>query len=152
MNKDALLATIIGFGVGLVIAALVFLGPTMMKNAPRFSLPNLSFMMSWLKLKSSGSAQPTPTPQQNMALTIQSPLPDSIETKNETLISGSVTPHSIVVIEGESAETVAVANDQGSFAGKIALNEGKNDIVITSYTKDAVQTQTVTVYYTPENF
>lgn len=152
MNKDALLATVIGFGVGLVIAALVFLGPTMMKSAPRFSLPDLSFITSLLKRRPSDSAKPTPMPQQTIALTIQSPLPDSIENKNETLISGSVTPHSIVVIEGESAETVAVANDQGSFAGKIGLSEGKNDIAITSYAKDTVQTQTVTVYYTPENF
>ena len=72
--------------------------------------------------------------------------------RSRTLISGMTAPEAIVVIEGESTETVAVANAQGAFAGKIALGEGKNDIVVTSYSKDNVQTQTVRVYYTPEDF
>jgi len=150
MNKDAFLATAIGFGVGLIIAAAVFLGPTLFKNIPHFSLPNFSLFT--IKPKTGGSIKPTPTPKVSETLTIQSPLPEAIEAKNETLVSGSVAPESVVVIEGESTEAVAVANAQGSFAGKISLGEGKNDIIVTSYTKNKVQTQTITVYYTPEDF
>ncbi|HLD24606.1 MAG TPA: hypothetical protein VJB96_01680 [Patescibacteria group bacterium] len=150
MNKDALLATIIGFGIGLVIAAGVFLGPSLFKNMPQLRLPDLSSLLN--TFKTSENREPTPTPKPNETLTIQSPLADSIEPKNETLISGMTAPEAIVVIEGESTETVAVANAQGAFAGKIALGEGKNDIVVTSYSKDNVQTQTVRVYYTPEDF
>jgi hypothetical protein len=150
MNKDALLATIIGFGVGLVIAAVVFLGPSIFQNMPKFGLPNVSWIMN--KFASSNKATPTPTPAPNETLTIQSPLADAIEPKSETLVSGTVAPDSIVVIEGETTETVAVANNQGAYAGKISLGEGKNDIMVTSYTKDKVQTQTVRVYFTPENF
>ncbi len=148
MNKDAILATIIGFGVGLIIAAAIFLGPSLIKNFPSIKWPNFSS----LKLKTNNTAKPTPKPALSDTLTIQSPLPEAIEPKNETLVSGSVTPDSIVVIEAEGTETVAVSNEQGSFAGKITLGEGKNDIVVTSYTKGKVQSQTVTVYYTPEDF
>lgn len=150
MNKDAILATIIGFGVGLIIAAAIFLGPTLIKNFPHLSWPNFSFLKNIGTSKT--KIKPTPTPTGTDTLTIQSPLPEAIEPKNETLVSGSVTPESIVVIESEGTEAVAVSNSQGSFAGKITLGEGKNDIVVTSYTKGKVQMQTVTVYYTPEDF
>lgn len=148
MNKDAILATVIGFGIGLLIAAAIFLGPALIKNFPRITLPSISSING----KTKEQTKPAQKPVLTDTLTIQSPLPEAIEPKNETLVSGSVTPDSTVVIETEGTEAVVVSNAQGSFAGKIALGEGKNDIVVTSYTKGKVQTQTVTVYYTPEDF
>ncbi len=151
MNKDALLATVIGFGVGLVIAALVFLGPTIFKNMPQIRMPNLSSLWNNFTAQKNNAA-PTPTPKPNEVLSIQSPLPESIEAKNESLISGSAPPNAIIVIEGEGTEHVVVANAEGLYAGKISLGEGKNDITVTSYAGPNVQTQSVTVYYTPEDF
>lgn len=148
MNKDALLATIIGFGVGLVIAGLVFLSPTLFRALPHFSLPKIS----WSFLNPSKSkVTPTPKPKSN-TLTIESPLSDSIEPKNETLLSGTTAPNAIVVLEGEIGETVAVANAQGAYAGKLTLGEGKNVLKVTSYAGKDVQTQSVIVYFTTENF
>jgi len=43
MNKDALLATIIGFGIGLVITGALLLGPTLSASFPAFSLPKINF-------------------------------------------------------------------------------------------------------------
>lgn len=154
MNKDAILATIIGFGVGLVIAALVFIGPSMVKGLPHFSLPNLSALtaMFSMKSKTGSNAKATTTPKLSDTLSIESPLPDAIEPKNETLISGTTIPNATVVIEGEDTENVVVANANGAYAGKLELSEGKNDIVVTSYAKNNVQSEDVTVYYTPESF
>lgn len=149
MNKDALLATIIGFGIGLIIAAGVFLGPTLFRSLPQLRLPDFSKLVSRFQAK---PQEITPTPKPNETLTIQSPLAESIELKNETLVTGSVAPESIVVIEGELGETATGVNSDGAFAGKVVLTEGKNDITVTSYTKDKVQTSSVRVYYTPEDF
>ena len=151
MNKDALLATVIGFGVGLIIAALVFLGPTVFKNMPQIRMPNLASLWSNFTAQKNNAA-PTPTPKPNEVLSIQSPLPESIEQKNESLISGASPPNAIVVIEGESTENIIIANAEGSYAGKISLGEGKNEITVTSYAGANVQVQSVTVYYTPEDF
>lgn len=142
MNKDAVLATVIGFGIGLIIAAGVFLGPAIFRSMPQIRLPDFS----------KKTAEPTPTPKPNETLTIQSPLAESIESKNETLVTGTTAPESIVVIEGETGETATEVNGDGAFAGKVALTEGKNDIFVTSYTKDKVQTSSIRVYYTPEDF
>lgn len=150
MNKDAILATVIGFGIGLIIAAGVFLGPTLFRSIPGIRLPDFSKILS--KFQPANTVAPSPTPKPNETLTIQSPLAESIEPKNETLVTGTTAPESIVVIEGETGETATEVNGDGAFAGKVALTEGKNDIIVTSYTKDKVQTQTVRVYYTPEDF
>ena len=150
MNKDALLATIIGFGIGLVITGLVFAGPSIFKKFPSIHLPSLSI---FIPKSSNTSKKPNPTPRPNSNdLAIESPLAESIEAKPEVLVSGRTAPNSTVVIEGESNEAVAVANAQGAYAGTITLGEGKNEIIATSYTNGKIQKQNVTVYYTPEKF
>lgn len=150
MNKDALLATCIGFGIGLVIAAFVFLGPTIIRALPGVTLPDLSKL--WKSKATTQQPQSTPTPDHAKTLTIQSPLPESIETSSDVLVTGSTETDSVVVIEGESNETVSYANGDGAFAGKITLSEGKNDLVITSYSNNTMQRVQIRVYYTPENF
>jgi hypothetical protein len=151
MNKDAILATVIGFGVGLVIAGLVFLGPSLLSGLPHFKLPNFSFLKN--TFGTTRRLQPTPTGKPaSHTFSITSPLPDSVEPRNETLISGTTTPNATVVLEGEIGESVVVANSEGSYAGKLSLGEGKNDLLVTSYSGKDVQTLPLTVYYTTENF
>lgn len=153
MNKDALLATIIGFGIGLVITGLVFMGPTMFKNFPAFHFPtinmNLSKYFSSKTPQKNISTTPKPSPSD---LSIESPLADNIEPKKELLVSGQTAPSATVVIEGEDAEVVVTANEKGAYAGTVSLGEGKNVIRVTSYANKKTQTQMVTVFYTPENF
>ncbi len=146
MNKDALLATIIGFGVGLILTGLVFLGPTFFKSFPSFSFPKIT----WPKFFSvTKPINPTPTPtKSNATLTIEAPLADSVETRSELLVSGKTKPHAVVVLSTLDTERVVVANDDGAFATNITLSEGKNDILVSSFADKKIQTQTVTVFYT----
>ncbi len=145
MNRDALLATLIGFGIGLVITGLLIIGPNLVKTLPKLSFPKFSFSLPGRDAKQT----PTPTPQPE-TFTIESPLPDAIESKDKILVSGTAPKHTIVVIAGFGDEVVIAANGDGKYAGTIALVEGKNDVVVTSYQDKKVKTQTVTVYYTPE--
>jgi hypothetical protein len=146
MNKDALLATIIGFGVGLILTGLVFVGPSLFKSFPSFSMPKITwpnFFGSKTNLK------PTPTPTKvNESLTVEAPLPESVETRSEILVSGKAKPRAIIVVETPDTEAVVVANEEGAFATKVTLTEGKNDIVVTSHEGQTIQTQIVTVFYT----
>jgi len=43
-----------------------------------------------------------------------------------------------------------VVKDDGKFAGKVTLVEGKNDVVVTSYLNDKQATSAVITYYTEE--
>ncbi len=143
MNKDALLATMIGFGIGLLIMGIFLMGPNLIKSFPAIQLPRFSF------LEKKTESTPTPPPA-SFAITIDSPLPDAIEEKDEVLVSGSTAPGASVVVAGNVDEMVVIADAQGKFAGKVSLAEGKNDLTVTSYA-DAKQTAAkVTVFYTPE--
>jgi hypothetical protein len=146
MNKDALLATLIGFGIGLLITGLLLVGPNITKMLPKVKLPTISFFQS----KQKSTPAPTPTPSQ-FTVTIESPLAEAIENSTDLLVSGVTAPESTVVIAGSVDDTVVVAQAGGKYAGKIALTEGKNDIIVTAYRQTKQASQTVTVYYTPES-
>ncbi len=147
MNKDALLATLIGFFIGLLITGLLLAGPNLAKMLPNLKLPTIN----WPKAQQKTTLTPTPTPA-DFAVTIDSPLADSIEAKDEILVSGTTSPEAMVVVSGQIDDAVVKVKNDGKYAGKVSLNEGKNEITVTSYLKDKQISQTVTIFYTPEDF
>ncbi len=144
MNKDAVLATAIGFVIGLAITGLLLVGPSLMQKLPKFT-----FQMP--ALPKAQQKQVSPTPKQNgEQFSIDSPIAESIEHEKDLLVSGKAPSGSTVVIQGVSGEVAVTTNDDGAYAGKISLVEGKNDIVVTASAKDYSSSQTLTVFYTPE--
>jgi hypothetical protein len=138
LNRDALTATIIGFGIGLLIMGVLLIGPNL-------TLPNLNFFGS----------KGEEAPQQDAAsqmLTIDSPLPEAIESTDEVLLSGKAAPHATIVISGVLGESVVSATAEGTWAGKADLTEGANELTVTMYAQGTQSSQMVTVYYTPEEF
>ena len=155
MNKDALFATLIGLGIGLLLTGIILVGPNIAKSLPSIKWPTISK----ISLPSfSFPKKATPTPASNTAMqpskhtvTIDSPLDGSIEDKESLLISGTTTKNATVVIQGIQDDMITVVNTDGKYAGKITLIEGKNDITVTSFNEQKEQaTQTITVFYTPE--
>lgn len=145
MNKDALVATLIGFGVGLIITGIFLVGPDLAKFIPKINLPAIRF--SAPQTKSTPAPSPLPT-----TLTIDAPLSDAIETGESVLVSGSAPVNTTVVIEGPQNEVVISTNGSGKYAGTVNLSEGKNEIVVTGYSSGKVFHQSVNVFYTPESF
>lgn len=145
MNKDALLATAIGFVIGLCITGLLLVGPSLLQKLPKiaFSMPQLP------KMQIKKQEQPA-TKQAAVPLTIDSPLNESIESQKELLLSGRAPSKSTIVIEANSSETAVMTTEDSKFAGKISLIEGKNDITVTSYTNGVPTSQSIIIYHTPE--
>jgi hypothetical protein len=145
MNKDAFLATLIGYGIGLLITGMFLVGPKILRY-----LPNISFTIPKF---TASQPKPTATPSQppkEFFVTVDSPLPDSIESNKELLVSGTTAAGSTIVIQGNINDAAAEAKTDGKFAGKVTLVEGRNDIIVTSYLKDKKSSQTVTVFHTQE--
>ena len=158
MNKDALSATLIGLGIGLLLTGIILVGPTVLKKIPHLSSIHFS-QITLPKFSFPKKTNPAVTTQNNESknptqqLTIDSPLAEAIETDSQVLISGSAQPNAKIVIQGSVDDAITIANSEGKYAGKITLAEGKNDILITSYTANNEQTtQQRTVYYTPEQW
>ncbi len=155
MNKDALFATLIGLGIGLLLTGIILVGPNIAKSLPSIKWP----VISKITLPSfSFPKKATPTPAADTAsqsvkhtVTIDSPLDGAIEDKDTVLISGVTSKQSTVVIQGLVDDSVTVVNGDGKYAGKITLAEGKNDITVTSFNEQKEQAvKSITVFYTPE--
>jgi len=150
MNRDAVLATLIGFGVGLSIAGLIFLGPVFFP-AITINPPDISFITKYFSQinKPVPTSKPIEYPNK---LAVDSPQSETIEAQEELLVSGKAVPNTTILIVGETSETVTEANEKGMFAGKISLTEGKNTIDVTNYAQNNTETKQLIVYYTPESF
>ncbi|KKU80923.1 hypothetical protein A2875_03690 [Candidatus Gottesmanbacteria bacterium RIFCSPHIGHO2_01_FULL_46_14] len=146
MNKDALLATLIGFGIGLVITGTFLFGPNIVKGLPSISikLPRFSFG------KTPPGVSPTPSPQSRITgLTVTSPLAEALAEKKELLVSGTAPSGTAIVIAGPQDEDVVSANQNNTFGGQITLIEGKNDILVTAFINQKEDQSNITVYFTP---
>lgn len=140
MNRDALLATLIGLGMGLFITGIIVVGPNLLKLIAKISFPKFS-----LQTAKRATATPTPTPV--FSLTIDSPMTDRVVNTSDLLVSGNTSPGAIVVVAGNSNEDVIAADATGNYAGKVTLAEGKNDLTVTSYSREKKDSKTVTIFY-----
>lgn len=144
MNKDALLATLIGFGIGLFITGAFLFGPNILRNLPSFSF-NLPSFGQQLTVSPVPSLAPRVT-----NLTVSAPIAESISESDELLVSGTAPAGSTLVVAGPEDEAVVIANEGNTFAGTVTLVEGKNDIIVTAYIEQKEESVEITVYYTPE--
>ncbi len=145
MNKDAVLATVIGFVVGLIITGLLLVGPKLSGFLPKISWSQFS-------VAKPQEQKPSEEAKKETGFTIDSPLPDSIENANDLLVSGSATPGATLIIQTDTDDEVVTAKEDGKYAGKVTLAEGKNDVTVTSYSKGTTDARTVTVFFTEEDF
>jgi hypothetical protein len=149
MNKDAFLATVIGFMLGLAITSLILFAPGTLK-----SLSGVKINLSWLAFLNSAKSTPPAIPKNNETaetkepLTVDAPLPDTITDNAVLLVSGSALPGSVVIIAGPVDETVSRTGSDGKYAGKITVNEGKNNLLISSYLDQKVTVKNLDIFYT----
>ena len=148
MNRDAIMATIIGFAIGLGITAIFLVGPNLKTMLPaQLKLPTI---IDVAENKNSETVTPNP-PQQITGLAIDSPLPEAVVNTDNILISGSAPTDSTIVIQGDREDIVLTVGNDGKFAGKINLSEGNNEILVTGYAKDGnPTTQMLSVYFTAD--
>lgn len=148
MNKDAILATMIGLALGLSITSVFIFGPNLIKSLPKITFPTITLPKT--------APKPTPQPailSKAFGVTITAPLPEAVELKKDIVVSGITETGATVVIQGPNDDDVVTAGTDGAYAGKITAEEGKNDITVTAYGPEGKQAQsTVTIYYTEEEF
>lgn len=137
MNKDTIVASTIGFSLGLVAAIMLWVVPRIMpKNVPKPS-----------PVASSQEIQVTNdeiSPTQGF--TITSPQDGEVVPGEAVKISGVAPGAVTVTVTTPEQSQVATPNSQGEFSTTLALAEGANQIVVTSITKNAQDTKTLSVY------
>lgn len=95
------------------------------------------------------SESASPTPQ--FGLTLAKPSDDDVITETPTTLSGVTQPGSWVVISAEGQDYLVQADNKGGFSESIDLTPGVNQILISSFGKDASESPVkLTVAYSSE--
>ena len=136
MNKDTVVASIIGFGLGLVAAIALWVVPRVLPKT------------------SSTTANPSPvqvvesaTTANDNGLTITTPQDGEITTQAVAKISGKGSSLTRVIVS-TSRETAVVETDKtGVFTATIALIEGANAISVVSLEHEKEANMQMTLYY-----
>jgi len=150
MRREAVLAIVIGFSVGIIISAGLLLGR---KNIRQ------KINLRWPTKRTEEMPLPTPThqvgeeaitiPKTPVALTITFPEDESIINEEKIVLTGETTPEAIISIVYEEGEALGEADENGDFSFEIPLIGGTNEITITAYNlKGEEASKTITVVYT----
>ena len=151
MNKDAILASVIGFGIGLMITGAVLVGPNVLPMLKKFSSEIGKGSVQ------SATTQTSPTPSLSITasnaqpLTVDSPEDQAIVGTETLTVSGKATKGTIVVVAGMVDEAVITASDTNTFSAKVTLKEGINDISVTNIVDPTPSNKHFTIFYTPKS-
>lgn len=143
MKSERIILSFVAILVGLVVAGVAFYFYQMTKTIaePESQNPAIS------------KSPPTPTPDKNLFLTVQSPKNEDVVTRGTITISGKTTADAIITIMTETSEEVVKPTKNGDFTLTQAIDDGTNVIHITAVFPSGEERRiTRTVTYTTENF
>ncbi len=148
MNKDAILASVIGFGIGLLITGGILVGPTVISQLAT----RLQEREGTVASATNEQASTTPgvnQPLNGVSLSIESPKTDAIVNEDNIEVKGKTLANTMVIVAGDTDEDVIQTDASGAFVGNITLKEGINDITVTAIQGTLTSLQKIVVFYTP---
>lgn len=131
MKKEVLIAIIIGFSIGLVIAFGIW---TANKSLKQITPEKESLTTQ--------TGQLTPTPPVTN-LIINNPADDFLSNQEKITVSGKANPEAIVVIIYEEGEKILTADSEGIFSAEITLVGGANEIKISAFNSEGEETSKI---------
>lgn len=135
MNKEKIITIVVGLAVGILAAGGYF---AVVKILPDLKKPGEKIIVQ---------PAPAPTPIKNeTSLVLDQPKDNSSVTDSPITISGKTLPGINLIIFGNAEEKIASADATGSFSAQLKLEDGENQISITTLeSKPATVKKTVTL-------
>ncbi len=152
MNKDAILASLIGFSVGLLITASIIFGPKLFAQL-QTSMREHQGQVASFQTKEDNQPQPSNITSQEplpSSLTIDQPTQESIVKESGITVSGNASPNSLIIVGTTEEESVVQVPSSGKYETKVVLREGKNDISVANVVNDQLFVERVVVYFSQE--
>lgn len=143
MNKDTIIASSIGFGLGLIAAIALWVVPRILpKTAPP---PQPENQVAQNNVQAEISVKET-----DELLSLSSPQDGEITIKSEVNLEGSVKGAQIVIVTTPQSSQIANLTAEGKFSTVLTLTEGANPIAVAAYIKGKELIKTLTVFYYAE--
>ena len=136
MNKDTVVASIIGFGLGLVAAIALWVVPRVLPKLPQIKSPTQKEAV-------------TETAQNNAAegLSITAPLNGEIIQSDTVTVKGKAAKTNLVIISTVDKSQVITPNENGEYSSPVKLVEGNNIIVVSLISDETTATEKINVFY-----
>lgn len=138
MNKDTVVASTIGFSLGLVAAIMLWVVPRIIPKTTLKPTPATTAQV----VEETDDHTPAPT-----GLTITSPVDGEIVTDSSIKITGTAPAADTVTISSPEQSVVIIPEKNGEFSSSIKVVEGANQIVLSSFTKGQRDAKTLSVYH-----
>jgi hypothetical protein len=142
MKKDIIIAIILGFVTGSLVAAIIL---------------NFPYILSIVNKKKDTTAaviQPNIKKDSTALITLDilDPQDDSLAATKSMTIRGKTQKDNTVILEFDLNQDVTSASDDGNFTFPVNLNYGTNDILLTAYNQNGESvSKTVSVMYQDED-
>jgi len=144
MKAERVFLSFIAVLVGLVAAGAAFYLYQMTKTIPPKNAEPLG-----VKTK----ITPTPTPDNNNFISVDSPKDEEVVTKKTLTIAGKTAPDATLVISTEDADQVVKPAKNGDFSVTQTMLDGTNVLRVTAiFASGEEKSVTRTVTYSTENF
>jgi len=140
IKKEAIMATVIGLLIGLVITGGIL-------RAQR-AMTNNNSTQEEVKTTTSSPSSSTIS-SNNLTLEISEPEDNLVVSENSINITGTTKPDTYIAIIAEKNEYLIVPNEIGQFTQEITLISGANTITVTVYEEDGNKVETtLNIVYT----
>ncbi len=144
MNKESIIAILLGFTGGILVAFLLVTAPSKLSFLNRNSQDNTKDE----QVKSAQTADKPDSP-----ITITSPLENSYIEGESVTIEGSVKNGDQVIVNGPLDDYIFVVKEDQTFTGSVDLHDGENNIFFTIFENSTTnpQTQKLVLYVSEES-
>lgn len=120
MKAERLILSFVAIIIGLAVAGLAFYLYQMTRSAPEQTK------------KITSDISPTPTPDNSLFLTLDSPKNEEVLSTKTVKISGKTTPDAIIVVNTEANDEVVTPASNGSFTLTQSIGNDVNLIQVTA--------------------
>jgi hypothetical protein len=141
MNKDLLVASGIGFSLGLVAAIMLWVVPKV--------LPNKQEILKNKEIAEIISSPSTLSGLSEKTLILEVTDGSIVDTKNFT-VKGTTNKGRFVVITTPNAFEIVKPDTNGFFTKEIELSKGGNHLVVVSYQNTETTKEELDIFYYPE--
>lgn len=142
MKTERIILSLIALFVGLLVAGGAFYIYQMTKQIPQDRSDTITI-----------KSHPTPTPNSNDYLAIDSPKDEDVLDRKTITVSGKTLPGSTVIVSTESDDQVVQPTPTGTFSVTATIDDGVNLLSITSIFPDGTEKNIKrSVSYSAEDF
>lgn len=142
MKAERIILSLIALFVGLLVAGGAFYIYQMTQQISQDKSDTITI-----------KSHPTPTPNSNNYLVIDSPKEEDLTDRKTITVSGKTIPESTIIISTESDDQVVKPTSTGTFNATQTIDDGVNIISITSIFPDGTEkTIKRSITYTTEDF